>query len=59
MLWASNNSLNAWAFDSIALAAMHILYIALRYNKPENHKSILFIMFNKTRTSILFLELIF
>ena len=36
---------------------MHILCIALRYNKPnklENHKSILFIM--KTSASVLFLE---
>ena len=63
MLWASNNSLNVWASNIIALAAMHILCIALRYNKPnksENHNSILFLcLVNKTRTSILFLELIF
>ena len=36
---------------------MHILCIALRYNKPnklQNHKSILY--FNKTRVSVLFLR---
>ena len=33
---------------------MHILCIAMRYNKLENHKSILFII--KTSASVLFLE---
>ena len=44
----SNNQLSAWASDTITFACMHILCIALRYNKPnksENHKNIQFIMF--------------
>ena len=32
-----------WVANAIAPAGMHILCIALRYNKPENHKSMLFI----------------
>ena len=35
-----------WVANAIAPASMHILCIALRYdkpNKPENHKSMLFI----------------
>ena len=44
----------------IAPASVHILCIALRYNKPnkpENHMSILFnTFFDKTRASILFLR---
>ena len=37
---------SVWAADAIATASIHILCIALRYNKPdksENHESILFI----------------
>ena len=40
--------LSFWVADTIAPASMHVLYIALRYNKPnkpENHKSVLFITF--------------
>ena len=55
----SNDLLSVWVADAIAPAYMHILCIALRYNKPnklENYKSILFVtLFNKTRALVLFL----
>ena len=39
--------LSAWAADAITHSSLHILCIALRYNKPKKPriKSILFIMF--------------
>ena len=52
---------SVWAADAIATASIHILCIALRYNKPdkpENHKSILFITFNKTRAQFGFIPMI-
>ena len=33
----SNNLLSAWEADTISPTGMHILCIALRYNKSENH----------------------
>ena len=39
-----------WATDGIAPAGMHILCIALRYNKPENTKVLRF--FNKIRALV-------
>ena len=50
--------LSVWAADTIEPASMHILCIALRYNKPnkpKNHKSILYLLrfFNKTRATVL------
>ena len=41
----SNDYLSMWAANAIAPASMHILCIALRYSKPENLESILFITF--------------
>ena len=49
-----------WAADAIAPAGMHILCIALRYNKPNKFSNITKVsfslrFFNKPKASFLFL----